>query len=39
MEFDPDDPWATAEGVSPVIEPSLHEPLHDPGPGVIGWRE
>jgi hypothetical protein len=39
MEFDPDNPWATAEGVSPVIEPSLHEPRHDPGPGVIGWRE
>jgi hypothetical protein len=37
--FDPDNPWATAEGVDPVIEPSRHEPRHDPGPGVIGWHE
>jgi hypothetical protein len=39
IQPDPDDPWATAEGVAPVIEPSLREPRHDPGPGVIGWRE
>jgi hypothetical protein len=39
MDFDPDDPWATVEGVSPVIEPSRHIPRHDPGPGVIGpWE-
>jgi hypothetical protein len=37
--LDTDNPWATAEGVAPVIEPSLREPRHDPGPGVIGWRE
>jgi hypothetical protein len=36
--FDPDDPWFTAEGIDPVIEPSRHEPRHDPGPGVIGWH-
>jgi hypothetical protein len=36
MSFDPDNPWATAEGVSPVIEPSRKRYRHDPGPGVIG---
>jgi hypothetical protein len=35
--FDPDNPWTTAEGVDPVIEPPRHRPQHDPGPGVIGW--
>jgi len=39
IEFDPDDPWATAEGVPPVIEPSRAQPRHDPGPGVIGRYE
>ncbi len=34
-EWDPDDPWAVAEGVPPVIYP-FPEPNHDPGPGVIG---
>ncbi|MET8148454.1 hypothetical protein ACIBSW_32215 [Actinoplanes sp. NPDC049668] len=37
--FDPDNPWVTAEGVPPVIEPSRVQPRHDPGPGVIGWHE
>jgi hypothetical protein len=37
--FDPDDPWATAEGVDPVIEPSRRVHRHDPGPGVIGRHE
>jgi hypothetical protein len=37
-QFDPDNPWATAEGVAPVIEPSRHEHRHDPGPNVIGWH-
>jgi hypothetical protein len=37
--FDPDNPWATAEGVDPVIEPSRREHRHDPGPGVIGRHE
>jgi hypothetical protein len=36
MTFDPDNPWATAEGVDPVIEPSRQIYHHDPGPGVIG---
>jgi hypothetical protein len=36
MTFDPDNPWATAKGVSPVIEPSRKQHRHDPGPGVIG---
>jgi hypothetical protein len=36
MTFDPDNPWATAEGVDPVIEPSRRIYRHDPGPGVIG---
>ncbi|WP_148307882.1 hypothetical protein [Actinoplanes friuliensis] len=39
MTFDPDNPWATAEGVAPVIEPSRKVHRHDPGPGVIGWHE
>jgi hypothetical protein len=34
--FDPDDPWAVATGVPPVIEPSPEPRHHDPGPGVIG---
>lgn len=38
VTFDPDSPWATAEGVTPVIEPSRKQHRHDPGPGVIGWR-
>jgi len=38
MTFDSDNPWATAEGVPPVIEPSRKRHRHDPGPGVIGWR-
>jgi hypothetical protein len=37
VTFDPDSPWATAEGVDPVIEPSRRIYRHDPGPGVIGW--
>jgi hypothetical protein len=36
--FDPDNPWAVAEGVEPVILPSDHNPRHDPGPNVIGWH-
>jgi hypothetical protein len=39
MEFDPDNPWATAQGVCPIIEPSRRHPRHDPGPGVIGSYE
>jgi hypothetical protein len=38
-ELDPDNRWATAEGVAPVIEPSRRIPRHDPGPGVIGLFE
>ncbi len=38
IRFDPDNPWAAAEGVAPVIEPSRKRYRHDPGPGVIGWR-
>jgi len=34
--FDPDNPWAVAVGVPPVIEPSPEPQRHDPGPGVIG---
>jgi hypothetical protein len=34
--FDPDDPWAVAEGVASVIEPAPEPKVHDPGPGVIG---
>jgi hypothetical protein len=36
--FDPDNPWAVAEGVDPVIRPSDDNPRHDPGPNVIGWH-
>jgi hypothetical protein len=32
---DPDNPWAVAEGIAPVIEPPP-ERRHDVGPGVIG---
>ncbi len=35
-EFDPDNPWAVAEGVAPIIEPAPEPRYHDPGPGVIG---
>jgi hypothetical protein len=38
LEFDPDNPWATDQGVAPVIEPSRLHHRHDPGPGVIGWH-
>ena len=34
--FDPDNPWAVAVGVPPVIEPAPEPERHDPGPGVIG---
>jgi hypothetical protein len=37
--FDPDNPWVTDEGVAPVIEASRAQFRHDPGPGVIGWRQ
>jgi hypothetical protein len=37
-DFDPDSPWHVAEGVDPVIAPSLDRPRHDPGPNVIGWH-
>jgi hypothetical protein len=37
--FDPDNPWATAEGVDPIIAPSQKVHRHDPGPGVIGLTE
>lgn len=36
VSFEPDNPWATAQGVAPVIEPSRKRYRHDPGPGVIG---
>jgi hypothetical protein len=39
MASDPDNLWATDQGVAPVIEPSRQHYRHDPGPGVIGWRE
>jgi hypothetical protein len=38
LPFDPDNPWAVAEGVDPVIRPSDDDPRHDPGPNVIGWH-
>jgi hypothetical protein len=38
INADPDNPWATAVGVAPVIEPSRKTYRHDPGPGVIGWQ-
>jgi hypothetical protein len=35
-EYDLDNPWYVAEGVLPVLRPSI-EPTHfEPGPGVIG---
>ncbi|GII21012.1 hypothetical protein [Planosporangium mesophilum] len=34
--FDPDDPWAVAEGVPGVLAPNLEREQHEPGPGVIG---
>jgi hypothetical protein len=33
---DPDDPWAPARGVPPVLEPSPEPEYFDPGPNVIG---
>ncbi|MEV6602390.1 hypothetical protein AB0M36_36895 [Actinoplanes sp. NPDC051346] len=33
--WDPDNPWAVAEGVAPVIEPDPADTV-DPGPGIIG---
>ncbi|RSM40450.1 hypothetical protein DMB66_57190 [Actinoplanes sp. ATCC 53533] len=39
LAFDPDNPWATEQGVAPVIEPSRAQYRHDPGPGVIGLRQ
>ncbi|MEU4237990.1 hypothetical protein [Actinoplanes sp. NPDC026619] len=36
--FDPDNPWAVAEGVDPVILPPDDDPRNDPGPNVIGRR-
>jgi hypothetical protein len=38
MTSDPDNPWAAAVGVDPVIEPPAPCRRHDPGPGVIGWH-
>ncbi|NJC70335.1 hypothetical protein HC031_11520 [Planosporangium thailandense] len=34
--WDPDDPWAVEQGVTPVLEPGREQSFHDPGPGVIG---
>ncbi len=34
--FDPDDPWAVAEGGPSVLEPDTTPQRHEPGPGVIG---
>ncbi|NJC70599.1 hypothetical protein HC031_12865 [Planosporangium thailandense] len=34
--WDPDNPWAVADGVAPVIEPDEQPRSHDAGPGVIG---
>jgi hypothetical protein len=36
QKWDPDNPWATDVGVSPVIRPDTTAPTFDPGPGVIG---
>jgi hypothetical protein len=33
--WDPDNPWETAEGVAPVIEPDPISRI-DPGPGIFG---
>lgn len=33
--WDPDNPWETAEGVAPVIEPRPVSRI-DPGPGILG---
>jgi hypothetical protein len=35
LTADPDNPWAVAEGIPPVVEPPP-ERRHDVGPGVIG---
>jgi len=32
---EPSDPWEVAEGRPSILEPDP-EPMHEPGPGVIG---
>ena len=36
-QWNPDDPWETAEGVAPVIEAELVVRI-DPGPGILGMN-
>jgi hypothetical protein len=36
QHFDPDNPWATEEGVPGVLEPTAGPTHHEAGPGVIG---
>jgi hypothetical protein len=36
QHFDPDNPWATEEGVPAVLKPQAEAMRHDAGPGVIG---
>jgi hypothetical protein len=36
QHFDPDNPWATEEGVPGVLKPAAAPIHHDAGPGVIG---
>jgi hypothetical protein len=36
--YHPDQPWAVAQGVSPVIVPAGDNARHDPGPNVIGYN-
>jgi hypothetical protein len=33
MRWDPDNPWETAEGVTPVVVPPTEQPV-DPGPAI-----
>jgi hypothetical protein len=36
QHFDPDNPWATEEGVPGVLRPQAEVTRHEAGPGVIG---
>jgi hypothetical protein len=36
QRFDPDNPWATEEGVPGVLKPPVASTHHEAGPGVIG---
>jgi hypothetical protein len=34
QHWDPDNPWETAEGVAPVVLPSVEPGRHEPGPAI-----